>query len=52
MKKYYNVEFSYNIEVEAKNEEEAEEKAIEEFDDIDVRTDEMNINVTEKKEVK
>jgi len=47
MKKYFNVEFSYNIQVEATSEDEAEEKALKEYISIDPLTDELNIKINE-----
>lgn len=46
--KIYNVIFSYNIKVEAENEEFAEDKAMEEYREIMPRLEEMNINVETK----
>jgi len=43
--KNYNIAFTYNIQVEAKDKQEAERKAMDIFDEIMPRTDEMNINV-------
>lgn len=50
--KKYNVEFSYNIEVTAENEEQAKINAMEDFDTISPPTKEMNIKITEVKEVR
>ena len=47
MKKYYNVSFSYSLNVEAKNKTEAEEKACEEFYDIMPKPYEMGVKVKE-----
>jgi len=42
----WNVEFSYNIEVEANTKEEAEASAEEEWFELEPRLDEMNIKVS------
>ena len=47
MKKNYTVYFTYGIPVKAVNKEEAEAEAIEKWDNICPRTDEMNISVEE-----
>ncbi len=44
--KMYNVEFSYDIVVEANTKKEAEIKACQKWDDIAPRKDEMNIEVS------
>jgi hypothetical protein len=46
--KNYNVEFSYNIQVKAKDKQEAEAKALEVWEEINPRPDEMNTEVTEE----
>ena len=45
--KTYNVCFSYDYQIEAENETEAENKAIEFFDDDAPKNDEMGISVEE-----
>jgi len=43
--KIYNVEFSYNIEVEAENEPDAERLALERLERDDPRWDELNVDI-------
>ena len=45
--KVFKVIFSYAINVEAENEDEAGSKALEIFDDIMPKTDEMNLDIKE-----
>ena len=45
----YNVTFAYSILVEAESADEAEKVAIQRWDEIMPRTDEMNINVEEER---
>ncbi len=46
----YDVEFIYNLQIEAENKEEAERKAADEWDEIHPLVDEINIEVTEIKQ--
>jgi hypothetical protein len=48
----YKVTFSYSVLVEAKDVEEAESEGVEEFDNRNVNTYEMNIEIEKEKAIK